>query len=174
MRIFSDIASFRRFLSAELPGRIVAAKRAGLEAGAALVLAEMRGEIGEYQSGDAGFEDMARLSLATLVGFGPEPELIGKIPLGYAPPDNPLLRDGGLRDSFGVSVDDTGASIGSNDPLAIWQNEGTASRGVPFRPGVTTEPGIPAREFIGRAGFRKTPEVLDAISAAILEAFTKE
>jgi hypothetical protein len=167
MTAFASISDFREFL-ATLPGRIAAAKEVGLRAASGLVLNEIRSEIGTYQTGDAGFEDMAPLSIATLEGFGPLP---GKIADGHAPPDNPLLAGGAVRDSFGSIVEGDEAAIGSNDPVAVYQNQGTERRGIPYIKGATTEPGIPAREFIGRAAFRKEPEAIEIISTSIQKAF---
>ncbi len=93
---------------------------------------EAKGFIGEYQEG------WAPLAESTLQGWGPFP---GKIALGYAPPDNPLLRTGAMRASIkhaaeAVSDGAVGA-IGSNDPIAGYQEFGTRT--------------IPPRPFIGLA-----------------------
>jgi phage gpG-like protein len=44
----------------------------------------------------------------------------------------PWLRTGTLRDSIAHSADETGAAIGSDDPVAVYQELGT--RTVPPRP----------------------------------------
>jgi phage gpG-like protein len=172
--MFRDIAAFRRFLAEKVPDRLAAGKAKGLAAGAKLVADEMRSEIGTYQSGDAGFEDWAPLAKSTLEGwdaFGGRLE--GKTERRMAPPDNPLLATGALRKSIGFTVDGDEAVAGSTDPVAVWQDQGTARRGVPFVKGETQEPGIPQREFVARAGFRKAPEVVDAIGAAVIGSLTK-
>ena len=168
MRQFKSIPEFLEFW-AGMPGRYEEAKMTGLKAAGGLIETEMRAEIGTYQSGDAGFEDWAPLSAATLEGFGPLP---GKIAMGFAPPDNPLRATGELERSIGSMVDLNQVVIGSNDPVAVWQNEGTEERGVPFQPGETTSPGIPAREFVGRAAFRKAPEAVEAIAIEVVTALS--
>src|SRR6185312_16119246 len=91
---------------------------------------EAKGYIGDYQEG------WPRLAESTVAE---------KTRLGYAPPDNPLLRTGDLRGSIEHLSSPTGdgamGEIGSNDPVALWQEYGT-SRGIPPRP------------FIGLAMFR--------------------
>lgn len=92
-----------------------------------------KGFIGHYQ------EDWEPLAYATLYG-GVSPEghhYPGKVELGYAPPDNPLLRTGELRDSIehwsAEMPDGAIGEIGSHDLVALWQELGTA-RGIPPRP----------------------------------------
>ena len=167
---FADPGAFAAYLR-ECAAAIPEAGQIGLADGAKLVLAEVKAELGNYQSGDAGFDDMAPLSPATLEGWDAVGgRLEGKIERGYASAgsDNPLRATGELGESFGLTVTEGKAEIGSNDPVAIYQNQGTKSRGVPFVPGATTEPGISAREFIGRAAFRKASEVIDAVAAPVL------
>lgn len=66
-----------------------------------------------------------------------ESTLEEKTRLGYAPPDNPLLRTGEMRESIehfaSESFGGAEGAIGSNDPVANWQEHGT-SRGIPPRP----------------------------------------
>ena len=94
---------------------------------------EAKSYIGNYQEG------WAPLAESTLLG-GTSPEGFrypGKIELGYAPPDNPLLRTGQMRDSIEQAAASTGGGamgmIGSDDPVALWQEMGT-KRGIPPRP----------------------------------------
>ncbi len=170
MKRFTSVVAFQAFLRGDLPGRIARGKAAGIAAGAELVRAEMTGEIGTYQKGDAPFPDWETLRPGTLHGFGPLP---GKIANGHAPPDNPLLAIGAMRESIGVKVEGDYASIGTDDPVAVYQEMGTEKRGVPFVTGDTAEPGIEARSFIGRAGFRTSPDVAMAISQAIIAEIVK-
>jgi len=51
---------------------------------------------------------------------------------GYTEND-PLLRSGHLRDTVEMNVSERSASIGSDDPVMIYQEKGTA-RGIPPRP----------------------------------------
>lgn len=78
---------------------------------------EAKGFLGEYQSGWAPLK----------------PETIARKVNG----DTPLLETGEMRDSIEhmSAPDGTGAmgAIGSNDPVALWQELGT-SRGIPPRP----------------------------------------
>jgi phage gpG-like protein len=172
VRTFRSCAAFAAFLRVDAPARIAAGKAKGLTEAGAMIAKEMRGELGTYQSGDAGFEDWAPLAAGTLFGFGPLP---GKIADGHATAEhhNPLMATGRLRDSIGVKVDGDAAAIGSDDPVAVYQNEGTDERGVPFKPGEKVAPGIPGREFVGRAGFRKAPEAAEAIGAAVVRELIK-
>jgi hypothetical protein len=83
--------------------------------------AEAKGYIGEYQ---AGWKPLAASTVEE------------KTRLGYAPPDNPLLREGIMRDSIehasAPAYYGADGAIGSNDPVALWQEMGT-SRGIPPR-----------------------------------------
>lgn len=87
-----------------------------------------KGYIGSYQPG------WAPLAETTLNGWHGFP---GKIELGYAPPDNPLLRDGSMRASIDSQAEPMGTGaigvVGSNSPIALYQEMGT-SRGIPPRP----------------------------------------
>lgn len=175
-RSFKNIDEFRVFLRDEMPSIIAAGKRAGLEVAGDVFLKEIHSEIGHYQSGDAGFKDMAQLSPATLEGWeGIGGRLEGKIERGLATETehNPLLASGAMGQSFGKVVDENRVQTGSNDPVAVYENQGTDSRGVPFVKGLTTQPGIEGREFIGRAGFRKAEEAVKAVSAAVKKAITE-
>ncbi len=98
-----------------------------------LTLSELsKSYIGEYQPG------WPKLADSTLYGWGPFP---GKIELGYAPPDNPLLREGDMRESIHGEAHAAalGAEglVGSRDLVALWQECGT--------------PRIPPRPFLGLA-----------------------
>ena len=92
-------------------------------------LSEMSKEyIGHYQEGWAPLAD------TTLNGWD-SPWGIhypGKIELGYAPPDNPLLRTGAMKESIGEQAEATGSGaigvVGSNSPIALWQEMGSLSR----------------------------------------------
>ena len=166
MRQFKSIPEFLKFW-AGMPGRYQEAKIAGLKEAGGLIETEMRGEIGTYQSGDAGFEDWAPLSAATLYGFRALP---GKIADGYAPPDNPLHATGALEESISSTVDGDAVVIGSTDIVALYQDQGTDERGVPFVQGETASPGIPGREFVARAAFRRAPEAVEAIAISVVTA----
>lgn len=97
-----------------------------------LAAADAKARIGHYQDG------WAPLAETTLHGWNGHP---GKIELGYAPPDNPLLRKGDMRDSIqGLAMRTLfGAegAVGSNSKIALWQEMGTSR--------------IPPRPFLGPA-----------------------
>lgn len=167
MKQFSDISDFIAHL-VERVALVEIAQHHGLEVGARVIEAEAKHEIGTYQSGAGPFDRWAPLAESTLEGWGGHP---GKIELGYAPPDNPLLRTGALRDAIDHSVEGHEAAIGVpsrivtvNDKsvdvgdVAIWQELGTAK--------------IPPRSFLGRAGFVKEKEVAEVIGIEIVHAIS--
>ena len=88
---------------------------------------EAKGFIGTYQDG------WAPLAESTLNGWNGHP---GKIELGYAPPDNPLLREGTMRESIEGAAEKSmfGASgvVASKSLVALWQELGTVK--IPPRP----------------------------------------
>lgn len=104
-----------------------------------------RGYIGEYQDFGGPFPAWKPLSVNTLLG-GVSPtgfHYPGKVELGFAPPDNPLLRTGALRDSISFTVQRRAAIIGSASPVAHYQEFGTRSTAQHIS--------IPPRPFIGPA-----------------------
>src|ERR1039458_5817292 len=56
-----------------------------------------------------------------------EVTLEDKTQQGYSPPDNPLRRVGILQQSIQHSAGPMAAHIGSDDPVALWQELGTTS-----------------------------------------------
>lgn len=104
-----------------------------------------RGYIGEYQNFSGPFSPWRPLAVSTLLG-GVSPtgyHYKGKIELGFAPPDNPLLRTGELRDSIGFQLTPRGVVIGSALPVARYQEFGTHD--------TPRHNAIPPRPFIGPA-----------------------
>lgn len=99
-----------------------------------------RGYIGNYQEGWLmGWE---RLSSATLYGFQ-HPSggwIFGKEDLGYSPPDNPLLREGDMRDSIEFRSEGMFGETGSDSKIALYQEMGTPGALYP----------IPPRPFIAK------------------------
>jgi hypothetical protein len=87
----------------------------------AILESEAKNFIGHYQDG---WEPLAPSTIK------------GKTDLGYAPPDNPLLREGDMRDSIkhrsAVTGEGAIGEIGSDEMVALWQEMG-ASRGIPPR-----------------------------------------
>lgn len=114
-----------------------------LEKAARIVEAEAKSEIGHRQGQAGPFKAWEPLAETTIHGYKGHP---GKADLGHSPPDyDPLLRDGGMRDSIQHVVRGNEAHVGSNDDKAVWQELGTTD--------------IPARSFLGGAAFRKKNEV---------------
>lgn len=88
-----------------------------------------RDKIGHYQPRGA-FRAWAPLAESTVEQ---------KTQAGYAPPDNPLLRTGEMRDSISGRVTMKGIGkalsvieVGSTDPVALYQEMGTDT--IPPRP----------------------------------------
>ncbi len=96
--------------------------------------------IGEYQAAAGPFAAWEPLAYSTLYGWGGHP---GKIDLGFAPPDNPELRTGGLRDSIHHKVLGHTVYIGSDESIMEWQEFGTAK--------------MPARSILGAAMYQQAP-----------------
>jgi hypothetical protein len=149
------LPGFAAHLTNLMAGTLVANHHA-LEVAAQIVETEAKAEIGTYQSAAGPFQAWDPLSSATLEGFlHPVAGWIpGKKDLGYAPPDNPLLREGDMRDSIEhvvrlVSLVGGEAHVGSNDPKALWQELGTPNARFPIEP----------RSFLGGAAFRKKGEI---------------
>lgn len=106
---------------------------------------EAQSYIGQYQPTRGPFPAWKRLAYGTLHG-GTSPagyRYMGKIELGFAPPDRPLLRTGQMRGSIEFTVGGRGVTIGSPDPVARWQEFGL--------PASAEHAGIPPRPFIGPA-----------------------
>lgn len=143
----------------------------GLEKAAKIVEKQAKKNIGYYQSDIAPFADWAPLAESTLYGGVNEKgqRFPGKVQLGYSPPDNPLLREGTLRDNITHDVEadiyKSRALIGvkskvvqpvySHDPVdigdvAMWQEFGTEK--------------IPPRSFLGAAAVQKETEIVDILA----------
>lgn len=146
----------------------------GLRDAGRLVQEEARGFIGHYQGAAGPFPEWPALAESTLAGghdiFGREHP--GKVELGYAPPDNPLLREGHLRNAIELSYDAVRAVVGVPDEQA--------GSGAPHDPvrnigdvAVDHEFGtknMPARSFLGRALFVCAEEVAEIIGHAVMQA----
>lgn len=97
--------------------------------GAKAIQADARGRLGTYQDGEGPFPAWANLAEATVDD---------RLRKGFTP-DDPLLRTGDLRKSITTKVDGNVAGIGSESPIALYQEQGTSK--------------IPPRPFLGPAGF---------------------
>lgn len=133
-----------------------------MERACKVVEKEAKAEIGTYQSAAGPFPAWAPLSDATLDGFYHQGGfwVQGKEDAGYAPPDNPLLREGTMRDSIQHKVEGHFAGsqgvVGTNDPVAVYQELGTPNATYP----------IPPRSFLGRAAYVKAHEVAHHLGIA--------
>jgi hypothetical protein len=124
--------------------------KSALERAARLVEKEAKTEIGTYQSSAGPFPGWQQLADSTQTN---------RAQAGF-PPNDPLLITGSMRDSIEHTVDmddlDGVAYVGSNNPIALWQEQGTTK--------------IPPRSFLGGALFRKETEVRDLIGGSIYGA----
>jgi phage gpG-like protein len=111
-----------------------------LERASVVVEKEAKAAIGDYQPEAGPFAEWAQLADSTLAD---------KEKLGYAPPDNPLVREGDLRDSIGHVVSGHEAAIGSNSDVAVYQELGTRC--------------MPPRSFLGGAAVRKEGEIVEIL-----------
>ena len=109
-----------------------------LEKAGPVMVTAAKNKIGKYQPavGFSMFPEWAPLTAGTISE---------KRRLGYAPPDNPLLRSGNMRASVEFYVFANALHVGSTDPVAKWQELGTRF--------------IPPRPFIGPAMYETWPAV---------------
>lgn len=121
------------------------AEHHGLEKAAVMIEQEAKRAIGEYQDGEPPFAAWAQLADSTVAE---------KEKLGFAPPDNPLLRTGALRDSIGHVVQNLEAQVGSNSEIAEYQELGTIH--------------IPPRSFLGLSAARKADAAAEAVGKEIV------
>ena len=160
-RAFASLDQFLAFMATR-PAAVEAAIGRGLERGAKIVEAEAKRELGTYQTTNIG-------------PFAPWPELAeptqkARTRQGFAPND-PLLREGVLRDAIEHTVRGHEAAVGVPSrtvqhgydkrpvdigDVAIWQELGTAK--------------IPPRSFLGVAGFRRSERVARTIANGFTNA----
>lgn len=124
-----------------------------MEAGAILVEATAKAEIGHYQREEMGpFEEWAELQDAT------KQQHIQAIVDGEAAPDasenSPLLVKGDLRDSIKHESDARQFVVGSESEIMVYQELGTPE-------------GIPPRPVLGPALYRDSEEVANLIGQAV-------
>ncbi len=135
------IAFFER-----LPAAITAASHAGVRAGSEIIEREAKREIGHYQPEAGPFQEWEELADST------KRERVA----ARFPENNPLLRSGELLHSIGTRIEGNHASIGSDSPIAVYQERGTGR--------------IPPRSFLGGAAFRKKDEVAELIATHVVWA----
>jgi hypothetical protein len=127
---------------ATVTARIEHAAKRGLEKAAKDVEKEAKSRIGHYQTG---WKQLAEDTQADRVKHG------------YSA-DEPLLRDGKLRDSIHGEVRGLEAVVGSTEMEAVWQELGTPT--IPPRPLLG-----PSAALLGRGSARKIGE--EAVEAII-------
>ena len=140
MKSFGSLGAFAAHLR-RVAQSIPAAEQHGLEQAAVIVETEAKAEIGQEMP------EWPALAVATVS----EKERLGYT--GHVSATDPLLREGTLRDSISHTVDGRTAVVGSDDPVAIYQETGTNR--------------IPPRPFLGSAAFRKGKEAAKAAGQAV-------
>ena len=111
---------------------------------------EAKESISHYQKGIGPFPAWAPLAESTI---------LEKEKLGYAPPDNPLLRTGELRESITHSIESNVLIFGSKDPLMVYHEFGTSK--------------IPMRPVIGPTVYRNKEFIKKTLGVAIIEGYFK-
>ncbi len=138
MHEFHSIAHFIEHLGT-MHAKEAMALRHGLKHAAEIVEKQAKAEIGNYQQAIADFPAWAELAENT------KEDRVSK---GFTEND-PLSRTGGLRDSITHEVEGLEAVIGSESPIALYQELGTAT--------------IPPRSFLGTALASKQSQVVKLI-----------
>ena len=121
---------------------------------------------GEYQSAAGVIPAWEPLAAGTLYGFRHwrGQWIDGKIDLGYAPPDNPLLRTGETRDSISGTPSGNTGIIGSPEKKMLWQEMGTPHADYP----------IPARPVLARAIVESIPDMQRECGMAAISLLVPE
>jgi phage gpG-like protein len=120
----------------------------GLKASVKLIEKTAKKKIGHYQSESGPFQDWAELAEST------KDDRERK---GFAP-DEPLLREGDLRNSIQSEVKGLEGVAGSTSEIAPYQEYGTSK--------------IPPRSFIGSAAFENKKKIQALIGLAAFEGIT--
>lgn len=144
MREFESVALFAEHLLT-LEVAIAATTHRALEKAARIVEKDAKGQIGSYQEAAGPFQDWAELAESTKED---------RVRKGYTEND-PLLRDGKLRDSITHEVEVHEAVIGSKSDIAAYQEFGT--------------PTIPPRPFMGPAVFKNKGKIQRILGEALVE-----
>jgi HK97 gp10 family phage protein len=145
MKKFDSLGAFGEHL-AQRAAATVTVLHEGLEAVARHVEKKAVEKIGEYQEEVGPFPAWTPLAPATIDD---------RIAKGFSP-DEPLLRTGEMRDSIKHEVDGLEAIIGSQSPIAAYQEFGTEK--------------IPPRPFIGPAAFESKKQIEAILGIAIVTA----
>jgi hypothetical protein len=148
MRSFSSIEAFLAFLPM-LEAAAIEGGHVGVRNAAEIVQTEAKALIGQ-ENVEAGGHVWPDLAARTIT----EKERLGYV--GQVSATDPLLRTGELRASIQMQVEGNEAAVGSDDPVAEWQELGTST--------------IPARSFLGGAAFRKESWAIDTIAGHVVHA----
>lgn len=116
------------------------------EQGARIVEKDAKDRIGSYQDAAGPFGAWANLAPSTVDD---------RIRKGYTP-DDPLMRSGGLRKSYGHKTQGAVAVVGSASPIALYMEQGTST--------------MPARAVVGPAAFA-SKDAIGRVAATTLIAW---
>jgi HK97 gp10 family phage protein len=105
-------------------------------------------EIGHYQSAKGNFPAWAALTDSTVAD---------KEKHGYAPPDNPLLRNGSLRKSIKSETNGLEGIVGSTSQIMVYHEFGTSKMAM--------------RPVIGPAAFVNKKKIHEIIGLAVVSGF---
>lgn len=141
------MGEFATFLS-EMALREYEHDKRAMQRAANIVKKDAKARIGEYHEAVgpfAGWQELADSTKAdrTRQGF---------------PENEPLLRTGEMRDSIGTRVDRDIAYIGSDSPIAEWQELGTVH--------------IPPRSFLGAAAAANEEKIVEIIGKSAVASLT--
>lgn len=147
---FASFEEFAQHLS-KVVGRVNPERRTALRAIGAVVTATAKEKIGEYQPevSAPGADFLAWPALA-------EATVEDRVRQGFTPND-PLLRTGDMRDTILAVVEGDKVAVGSVDPIADYQERGTAS--------------IPPRPFLGPAMAEHLEDAEKRLKTAVERAF---
>lgn len=151
---FPSLGAFAEHLAGSQV-RILAAMEGELHEIGRVLSNQMQRHLGVYHPAIGPFPRWARLSRITLYGWGPFP---GKIALGYAPPDNPLIATGFMHNSFSYDVRGLQMEAGSTDHKMIWHEHGTSR--------------MPPRPVVGPVAYRNIARIQRLTGAAVVAGLT--
>jgi hypothetical protein len=134
---FNSIEAFVTFLRTR-PAAVEEAQKTGMERAGRMLVTTAQDMIGE---------DMPRWDDLAPATFE-EKQRLGYV--GRVSAEDPLLRTGELRASIGCTIEGNKLTIGSEDPVAKYQEEGTDK--------------IPPRPFMGPTMYSLGPEAADVIA----------
>lgn len=149
LRTFSSMVEFADHLL-ERQAAVVTALRTGLEICAESIEKTAKEEIGNYQDAIGPFEAWPDLADSTKAD---------RVAKGYSE-DEPLLREGDLRDSIRHEVGALDAFIGSDSDIAVYQELGTDK--------------IPPRPFLGTALFHNEGLIREVMGGSLVAGILGE